>query len=128
MRSIIVQGAAQRDCRKTLCLKNSHKNLPQQAQKSPKRCSEHKKQGALQCFRPTFQRSVFEKGLFRQFQRFALPALGWTAERRPTGKMLRRRKRLGIAPESPASGARFVGRVLHEDKFSFSQPLIDYIR
>ncbi len=25
--------------------------------------------------------------------------------------MLRRRKRLGIAPESPASGARFVGRV-----------------
>jgi len=44
-------------------------------------------------------------------QRFALPALGRAAERRPTGKMLRRRKRLGIAPESPASGARFVGRV-----------------
>jgi len=43
-------------------------------------------------------------------QRFALPALGRAAERRPTGKMLRRRKRLGIAPESPASGARFVGR------------------
>jgi len=42
-------------------------------------------------------------------QRFALPALGRAAERRPTGKMLRRRKRLGIAPESPASGARFVG-------------------
>jgi len=43
--------------------------------------------------------------LFRQFQRFALPALGRAAERRPTGKMLKRRKRLGIAPESPASGA-----------------------
>jgi len=43
-------------------------------------------------------------------QRFALPALGRAAERRPTGKMLRRGKRLGIAPESPASGARFVRR------------------
>jgi len=43
-------------------------------------------------------------------QRFALPALGRAAERRPTGKMLRRGKRLGIAPESPASGARFVGQ------------------
>jgi hypothetical protein len=32
------------------------------------------------------------------------------AGRRPTGKMLRRRKRLGIAPDSPASGARCVGR------------------
>ena len=42
-------------------------------------------------------------------QRFALPALGRAAGRRPTGKMLRRRKMLGIAPESPASGARFVG-------------------
>jgi len=41
-------------------------------------------------------------------QRFALPALGRAAERRPTGKMIRRRKMLGIAPESPASGARFV--------------------
>jgi hypothetical protein len=45
-------------------------------------------------------------------QRFALPALGRAAGRRPTGKMLRRRKRLGIAPDSPASGARFVGRAL----------------
>ena len=44
-------------------------------------------------------------------QRFALPALGRAAERRPTGKMLRRREMLGIAPESPASGARFVRRV-----------------
>jgi len=41
-------------------------------------------------------------------QRFALPALGRAAGRRPTGKMLRRRKMLGIAPESPASGARIV--------------------
>jgi len=44
-------------------------------------------------------------------QRFALPALGRAAGRRPTGKMLRRRKMPGIAPESPASGARFVGCV-----------------
>jgi len=41
-------------------------------------------------------------------QRIALPALRRAAERRPIGKMLRRRKMLGIAPESPASGARFV--------------------
>jgi hypothetical protein len=52
-------------------------------------------------------------------QRFALPALGRAAERRPIGKMLRRRKRLGIAPESPASGARFVRR-LFTVNFSFS--------
>ena len=45
-------------------------------------------------------------------ERFALPALGRAAERRPTGKMLRRRKMLGIAPDSPASGARFVGQRL----------------
>ncbi len=42
-------------------------------------------------------------------QRFALPALGRAAGRRPTGKMLRRRKLLERSPESPASGARFVG-------------------
>ena len=35
--------------------------------------------------------------LFRQFQRFALPALGRGRRSRPTGKMLRRRKMLGIA-------------------------------
>jgi len=51
--------------------------------------------------------------LFRQFQRFALPALGRAAERRQTGKMIRRRKKLGIAPESPASGARFVRRFFY---------------
>ena len=67
---------AQRDCRKTLSLKNVHKNLPQQAQISPKCCSEHKKLGAFQCFCPTFQKSFFEKGLFRQFQRLALAASG----------------------------------------------------
>ncbi len=43
-------------------------------------------------------------------QRFALPALGRAAERRPIGKMLRRRKLLEICAESPASGARFVGQ------------------
>jgi len=43
-------------------------------------------------------------------QRFALPALGRAAERRPIGKRLRRRKMLENAAESPASGARFVGR------------------
>ena len=53
-------------------------------------------------------------------QRFALPALGRAAERRPTGKRLRRRKLLGIAPESPASGARFVGRFL-SDTYFFSK-------
>ena len=47
----------------------------------------------------------------RAAQRFALPALVLAAERRPTGKMLRRRKRLGIAPESPALGSRFGGRL-----------------
>jgi len=45
-------------------------------------------------------------------QRFALPALGRAAERRPIGKMIRRGKMLGIAPESPASGSRFVGLLL----------------
>jgi hypothetical protein len=43
-------------------------------------------------------------------QRFALPALGRAAERRPIGKMLRRRKMLENAADSPASGARFVGQ------------------
>jgi len=40
----------------------------------------------------------------------------WGGGRRicPTGKMLRRRKMFGIAPESPASGARFVGRILQD--------------
>jgi hypothetical protein len=32
-------------------------------------------------------------------QRFALPALGWAAGRRPTGKILRRRKLLEIAAD-----------------------------
>jgi hypothetical protein len=47
------------------------------------------------------------------------PLVGRAAERRPTGKMLRRRKMLGTAPESPASGARFVGTlyVLFDDIF-----------
>ena len=41
-------------------------------------------------------------------QRFALPALGRGRRSRPARKKLRRRKLLEIAPESPASGARFV--------------------
>jgi len=41
-------------------------------------------------------------------QRFALPALGRGRRSRPTGKMLRRVKLLGMCAESPASGARFV--------------------
>jgi len=43
-------------------------------------------------------------------QRFALPALGRGRRSRPTRKMIRRRKLLGMCAESPASGARFVGR------------------
>jgi hypothetical protein len=56
---------------------------------------------------------IFHAEFFYDFaaQRLALPALGRAAERRPTGKKLRRRKMLGIAPESPVSGARFVSRV-----------------
>ncbi len=54
-------------------------------------------------------------------ERFALPALGRAAGRRPTGKMLRRRKLLEIAAESPASGARFVGwRFILEPLYSFT--------
>jgi len=44
-------------------------------------------------------------------QRFALPALGRGRRSRPARKMKRRRKLLEIAAESPASGARFVGRM-----------------
>lgn len=39
-----------------------------------------------------------------------VPALRWRRRSRPTGKMLRPRKKLGIAPDSPASGVCFVGR------------------
>jgi len=45
-------------------------------------------------------------------QRHALPALGRGRRSRPARKMLRRRKLLEIAAESPASGARFVGLFL----------------
>jgi len=41
-------------------------------------------------------------------QRFALLALGRTGFPRPIGKMIRRRKLPEMAPESPASSARFV--------------------
>ena len=43
-------------------------------------------------------------------QRFALPALGRGRRSRPARKMIRRGKLLGIAPDSTASGARFVRR------------------
>ena len=43
-------------------------------------------------------------------QRFALPALGRGRRSRPARNRIRRGKMLGIAAESPASGARFVGR------------------
>jgi len=51
-------------------------------------------------------------------QRFALPALGRGRRSRPTRKMIRRRKLLEIAAESPASGARFVRCVrVEQDTF-----------
>jgi hypothetical protein len=56
-------------------------------------------------------------------QRFALLALGRAAERRPTGKMLRRKKMFGIAADSPASGARFVGwRAVVQDLLIVKEP------
>ena len=62
----------------------------------------------------------------RAAQRFALPALGQAAGRRPTGKMLRRRKMLGIAPESPASGARFVGQhFIEKTHCGLSEPFLN---
>jgi hypothetical protein len=42
----------------------------------PRCCAEHPKPCAFQRFSPTFQKSFFEKGLFRQSQRLALPAAG----------------------------------------------------
>ena len=48
-------------------------------------------------------------------QRFALPALGRGRRSRPARKMIRRRKLPEICAESPASGARFVGRVIVEE-------------
>ena len=56
-------------------------------------------------------------------QRFALPALGRAAERRPAGKMLRRRKLIEIRSESPASGARFVGRTAYYRDYDFDYSL-----
>jgi hypothetical protein len=61
-------------------------------------------------------------------QRIALPALGRAAERRPIGKRLRRRKMLGIAPESPASGARFVRRFLTYQQLVFEERFHKYLR
>ena len=76
---------------------------------------EPQKTGTFQRFSPTFKRSIFESGLFRQSQRFALPALGQGRRSRPARKMLRRRKLIEIRTESPASGARFVGRACYRN-------------
>ena len=63
-------------------------------------------------------KQIFQKQFFYFFrasaQRFALPALGRGRRSRPTRKMIRRVKLLEIAAESPASGARFVGRILQD--------------
>ena len=48
---------------------------------------------------------------------------GGTGKPRPTRKMLRRRKLLEIAAESPASGARFVGQArLMQDSLIEKEP------
>jgi len=47
------------------------------------------------------------------------PRWGGGRRSRPTGKMKRRRKLLEIAAESPASGARFVGRAFEDAAFYF---------
>ena len=60
-------------------------------------------------------------------QRFALPALGRGRRSRPARKMIRRRKLPEIAADSPASGARFVGRCWVEDAFIFSPTTHIYI-
>jgi len=52
-------------------------------------------------------------------QRIALPALGRGRRSRPTREMIGRVKLLGMCAESPASGARFVGRV-----FEYCTPLL----
>ena len=56
-------------------------------------------------------------------QRFALPALGRGRRSRPTRKKIRRRKLLEIAAESPASGARFVGRGMPKTVFAINNNL-----
>ena len=57
-----------------------------------------------------FEESLPESERNPDAQRFALPALGRGRRSRPARKMLRRRKLLEIAAESPASGVRSVGR------------------
>ncbi len=59
-------------------------------------------------------------------ERFALPALGRGRRSRPTGKMLRRRKMLGMCADSPASGARFVGQWLGDSRF-LRNNFVDFI-
>jgi hypothetical protein len=51
-----LKPATQRDCRKIPGLKNVHKNLPQQAEKLSKCCTEEQKPDAFQRICPTFQK------------------------------------------------------------------------
>ena len=62
--------------------------------------------------------------LYLAAQRIALPALGQGRRSRPARKMIRRRKLLGMCAESPASGARFVGRQLFTRFFANKKYII----
>ena len=71
---------AQRDCRKTLYVKNGLKNLPQQAEKQPNNCQivvRNPKNRPFSAILSHFSKIIFERGLIRQFQRFALLVGGW---------------------------------------------------
>ena len=67
-------ATAQRDCRKNLGSKNVQKNFPQQAKKgqniSDLLCGTPKSRG-FSAFPSHCSKIIFERGLFRQFQRFA---------------------------------------------------------
>jgi len=68
--------ATQRDCRKTSCLKNPQKNLPQQARKSPKCCAEGEKTGVFQWFLPTFQKLFLKSDFFDSLNGLRYPRWG----------------------------------------------------
>jgi len=60
--------------------------------------------------RDSLQGDQIKEGLIQRAPNgLRYPRWGGGRRSRPTGKMLRRRKRLGIAPESPASGGRVRG-------------------
>jgi hypothetical protein len=58
------------------------------------KCGAEDKTRRFSVFLSHFSKIIFEKGLIRQFQRFALSALGRGRRSRPTGKMPRRGKLL----------------------------------